>query len=58
MNPEYSKFVNDLWNARPTLVLMLVGGLVMFVLCVIDTHRHRKKQHKRRHVGHYHGRHH
>ena len=54
MNPEYSKFISDVWHARPTLVVLLVTGLIVFVLCVIDTHFHRKKIKKRHQPKHHH----
>lgn len=31
------------------LVILLVAGLIIFVLSVIDTHRHRKDTQKKRH---------
>jgi hypothetical protein len=57
MDPEYFKFVSDVWNYKPSIIILLVGGFIIFVLSIIDTHRHRKHRNKRRHAGHHHGRH-
>jgi len=57
MDPDYLKFISDVWHANPTIVILLVGGFMLFVLSVIDTHRHRKYRNRRHHIGHHHGRH-
>jgi hypothetical protein len=56
MNSEFFSdirdFVSLLWQYRPFLLMMIVAGGIIFVLLIIDTHRHRKKQrgrHKRLH---------
>jgi len=36
---------------NPMLIVLLVGSPVLFTLIVIDTHRHRKKEHRRRDMG-------
>ena len=58
MIPDFSSFINDVWRYKPVIIILFVGGLIMFVLSVIDTHRHRKHRNKRRNVGHHHNRHH
>ena len=52
MTPDVSSFMQTIWQYKPILIVLLVGGLIVFVLLVIDTHRHRnklKKRHKRLH---------
>jgi hypothetical protein len=55
MNPDFFSDLRDMlsvvWQYQPLLVVGLAGGFVVFVLVVIDTYRHRKKQkarHKKR----------
>lgn len=57
MESDYTKFISDVWNYKPAIIILLVGGFIIFVLSVIDTHRHRKHRNKRHHAGHHHGRH-
>jgi hypothetical protein len=47
MNPDTSDFMQTLWQYKPIIIVLLVGGLIVFVLLVVDTHRHRNKQKKR-----------
>jgi len=49
MASDLSKFIGEIWQYKPILIILLVAGLIIFVLSVIDTHRHRKKIHKKRH---------
>jgi hypothetical protein len=49
MNSDLSQFIGDIWRYKPIIVILLVAGLIIFALSVIDTHRHRKKNHKKRH---------
>jgi hypothetical protein len=49
MDPDLSKLIGDIWQYKPVIIVLVVGGLIIFVLSVIDTHRHRKKIHKKRH---------
>ncbi len=56
MNSEFVSDIRDfvalLWQYRPFLLVMIAAGIIIFVLLIIDTHRHRKKQkgrHKRLH---------
>jgi uncharacterized integral membrane protein len=48
MDPDLSKFIGEIWQYKPILIILLAGGLVIFILSVIDTHRHRKKIQKQR----------
>ena len=41
---DFRDLVSQLWQYRPILILLVVGGFIIFLLVVIDTHRHRKKQ--------------
>ena len=43
MYPAFLDFIRQLWQERPQVIVLLVGGLLIFVLLVIDTFRHRKK---------------
>jgi hypothetical protein len=45
---DLSKFIDAIWRYKPMLIVLVVGGLIVFVFCVIDTHRHRKKTRKQR----------
>jgi len=58
MNSDFSQFISDLWRYKPIIIVLLVGGFVLFVLSVVDTHRHRKKIHKHRNRGKHHHHHH
>jgi len=49
MNSDLSQFIGDICQYNPLFIILLVGGLIVFVLSVIDTHRHRKKNQKKRH---------
>jgi len=49
MDSDLSKFIGDIWHFKPIIIVLAVGGLIIFSLLVIDTHRHRKKEHKKRH---------
>ena len=52
MNSDLLKFASEIWQRQPVIIVLLLGGFVIFVLLVIDAYRHRKKQkgrHKRLH---------
>ena len=49
MDSNLSQFISEIWRYKPIIIVLLVGGIIIFVLSVIDTHRHRKKTHKKRH---------
>ena len=49
MDSDLSKFISEIWQYKPFLIVLLSAGLVVFILSVIDTHRHRKKTKKHRH---------
>jgi hypothetical protein len=44
MSPDISGFISDVWRYKPIVIILGVAGFIVFVLLVIDTHRHRKKQ--------------
>jgi hypothetical protein len=49
---DFRAFVSLIWQYRPILVVLILGGAIIFALVVIDAHRHRKKRksrHKRLH---------
>jgi cell division protein FtsL len=48
MDSDFSQFISEIWRYQPVIIVLLVGGFIMFVLLVIDTHRHRKKIQKQR----------
>ena len=41
---EAATFVKQIWQHKPILVVLLVGGVLLFFLLIVDTHRYRKKQ--------------
>ena len=49
MDEDTSKFISEIWQYKPFLIILLMAGVVIFILSVIDTHRHRKKIRKERH---------
>jgi uncharacterized integral membrane protein len=48
MADDFTSFMTYIWQHRPIIVVLLVGGIIMFTLLVVDTHRHRKKAKKPR----------
>ena len=44
MSPDISDFVGNVWRYKPIVIIVAVGGFIIFALLVIDTYRHRKKQ--------------
>jgi hypothetical protein len=48
MDAESSKFVGEVWKYKPVIILLVAGFVIIFCLSVIDTHRHRKKENKKR----------
>jgi hypothetical protein len=49
---DFRDLLSQIWQYRPILIVLVSGGFIIFVLLVIDAHRHRKKQksrHKRLH---------
>ena len=53
MNADFPSFVFRLWQDQPGMIILSVVGVIIFLLVVIDTHRHRKKL-KRRHRNRHH----
>jgi hypothetical protein len=49
MDSDVSRFVGEIWQYKPIIIVLAIGGGIIFLLAVIDTHRHRKKEHKKRH---------
>ena len=50
MIPDFSEFVRQVWQYKPVIIIFAMIGFVIFVLLVIDTHRHRKKRKERHRV--------
>lgn len=48
MDSDTSTFIGQIWQYKPIIIVLAVGCLIIFLLSVIDTHRHRKKNHKKR----------
>jgi hypothetical protein len=44
---DFRDLVSQLWQYQPILVVLICGGFIIFVLVVIDAHRHRKKRKSR-----------
>jgi hypothetical protein len=49
MDSDVVQFIGEIWQYKPMLIVLLAVGLIVFVLSVIDTHRHRKKTQRLRH---------
>lgn len=52
MNSDSSSFVSEIWRDKPIIIALAIGGLILFILLVIDSYRHRKQRkdrHKRLH---------
>ena len=52
MDSDSFRFVSEIWREKPIIIVLAIGGMILFVLLVIDTYRHRKRQkdrHKRLH---------
>lgn len=52
MNSDSSSFLPELWRYKPIIIVLAIGGVILFVLLVIDAYRHRKRRkdrHKRLH---------
>jgi hypothetical protein len=52
MNSDLSNFLSELWRYKPIIIVLAIGGMILFVLLVVDTYRHRKRRkdrHKRLH---------
>jgi hypothetical protein len=47
-------FFGEIWQYKPIIVVLIVGFIIMFGLSVVDTHRHRQKEYKKRHKTKYH----
>ncbi|HEU5396900.1 MAG TPA: hypothetical protein VFV81_07020 [Verrucomicrobiae bacterium] len=52
MNADFANFFRDLWDSKPGIVVLLVGGAILFLLLVIDTFRHRRKLKERHRLKH------
>ncbi|HEV2436010.1 MAG TPA: hypothetical protein VG077_08420 [Verrucomicrobiae bacterium] len=42
----------ELWRYKPIIIVLAIGGVILFALLVIDAYRHRKRRkdrHKRLH---------
>jgi hypothetical protein len=48
MAGDFTDFLTEVWQHQPIIIVLVVGGFILFVLVVIDTHRHRKKRKKER----------
>jgi len=52
MNSDSSSFVSEIWRDKPIVIALAIGGMILFILVIIDTYRHRKQRkdrHKRLH---------
>jgi hypothetical protein len=50
MKGDFADFMRDIWHDKPWVIVLLVGGAILFVLFVFDTRRHRKKLKKRHRI--------
>lgn len=44
MSDDLYQFVSSLWEHKPTIVILFCGGLMLFLLSVINTFRHRRRR--------------
>ena len=49
MDSDLSKFISEIWQYKPSLVVLLVAWVIIFILSVIDTHRYRNQIQNHRH---------
>ncbi len=54
MYPAFHDFIKEVWQRSPGLIVLFVGGFIVFTLLVIDTFRHRKHRKQRHRVKHFH----
>jgi len=47
MSDDFYRFASSLWDNKPVIVVLFVGGLAVFLLSVINTFRHRRHLKKR-----------
>ena len=50
MSLNFSEFVRLVWEHKPLIIILTVAGAIIFILLIIDTHRHRKERKARRQV--------
>ena len=43
MSEDFYEFVSKLWENKPVIVVLFVGGFALFLLSVINTFRHRRR---------------
>ena len=51
MNNGTLAFLAWVWAHDPVVIILLTGLILLFALTVVDTHRHRKIEHRKRHMG-------
>ena len=49
MGPDLSQIAGEIWLNQPTITILLVVGLIIFILSVIDTYFYRKSLEAKRH---------
>ncbi|HTX22051.1 MAG TPA: hypothetical protein VMD27_09390 [Candidatus Aquilonibacter sp.] len=47
VSSDITDFVSEVWHDKPIIVILAIGAFIIFVLLVINTYRHRKKEKKR-----------
>jgi len=52
MDTDFWSFVKALWHDKPSMIILFVGGVIIFLLLVIDTYRHRKQRKERHRIKH------
>ena len=43
MNSDTFRPISEMWQYNPSLIILLVAGVIIFILSVIDTHRYRNQ---------------
>ena len=54
VNQDTLAFLAWIWAHNPVIIVLLAGISALFSLVVIDTHRYRKKEHRKRDMGNHH----
>jgi hypothetical protein len=49
MDSDLSKSITEMWQYNPSLIILLVAGVIIFILSVVDTHRYRSQIQNHRH---------
>ena len=54
MSDDVYQFVSNLWEHKPVVVILFLGGFALFMLSIINTFRHRRQLKKRHRITRHH----